>query len=619
MNSSEANAPTAPVTDSRLAALCSEQVQLAFVNYLDRFRTISEGARQRFLIRDWAGSYADASERLYLYNGHLDGLVETVRCLMGERAKERHIWMAMKAVFSSFIAQIPEWEIAESFFNSLTRRIFATEGVDQSIEFVDSDFDAPPAAEQAPPLHLHRAASLPALLRAVLSSPTTGGFEPDRWEDLMPQSEQAAERLLPHLALADQDGEGDGFEFEQLPTVFYRGRGAHLVGLLRRLDSSVPGSGLPVALCLRHASPRGITLDAVLVEELDLSILFSYTRAYFRAVVDCPYHTVRQLRGLMPRKPLVDLYNALGYHRHGKTELYRDFLAHLKATERSFVAADGTRGMVMLVFTLPSYDVVFKLIKDRFDPPKNTSPSDVKRSYRLVFEHDRAGRLVEAHEFEHLRIPRGRFDDRLLQTLLVDTAQTVRVDGDDVVIDHAYVERRVRPLNLYLAETEGDEQLAAALDYGQAIKDLAASNIFAGDIFTKNFGVTRTGRVVFYDYDELCYLTDCNFRDMPQPTTVEQEMAAEPWFSVRDNDIFPEEFERFLGLPASTKQPFREKHGDLFQASFWRALQAKFQAGEIPEVSPYSSARRLPTLQDPTSYEKDRPPGEAVPQPNGSS
>ncbi len=575
----------APVTDSRLAALCSEQVQLAFLDYQSQFRAISERARRRFLDRDWAGSYDDASQRLHLYNRRLDELVLAIKALMGERARERHIWMASKAVFSSFIAQIPEWEIAESFFNSLTRRVFATEGVDQSIEFVDSDFDAPPTSEGGPVLYVQRASNLVDLLRTVLTTPSAGGFEIERWDGLAAQTEMAAERLLPLLARGSVE-----LEFEQIPSVFYRGRGAHLVGRLRRSGES---GGLPVALCLRHPSPRGIVLDAVLSDELDLSILFSYTRAYFRAVVDCPYHLARQLKSLMPRKPLVDLYNAVGYHRHGKTELYRDFLAHLRDSDRCFVPADGTRGMVMLVFTLPGYDAVFKLIKDRFDPPKNTSPSDVKRSYRLVFEHDRAGRLVEAHEFEHLRIPRARFDEALLRTLLADTAQTVRVEGDDVIIEHAYVERLVRPLNLYLAETTGEAQLAAALDYGQAIKDLAASNIFAGDIFTKNFGVTRTGRVVFYDYDELCYLTDCNFRDMPQPTTVEQEMAAEPWYSVRDNDIFPEEFERFLGLPMVTRQPFREKHGDLFQADFWRALQAKFQAGEIPEVSPYATSRRL--------------------------
>jgi isocitrate dehydrogenase kinase/phosphatase len=249
--------------------------------------------------------------------------------------------------------------------------------------------------------------------------------------------------------------------------------------------------------------------------------------------------------------------------------------------------------MVMLVFTLPSYDVVFKVIKDRFDFPKDTSRRDVMRRYRLVFEHDRAGRLVEAHEFEHLRIARERFEPALLDRLCGDAANTIRLDGDDVVIAHAYVERRIRPLNLFLIEANAAARVRAARDYGQAVKDLAASNIFPGDLLTQNFGVTRQGRVVFYDYDELCFLTDCNFRDMPEATTPDEEMSAEPWFSVRENDVFPEEFPNFLGLPEPARAALFESHADLFRADFWRGVQQKLRAGEILEIFPYGPERRL--------------------------
>ncbi len=577
--------PTAPspITDSRLAALCSEQVQLAFIDYQKRFREISQRARQRFLERDWAGSYADAAQRLHIYNFELTHLTARIQELMGARFQERKVWMATKAVYSSFIAQNSEWEIAESFFNSVTRRVFDTEGVDQAIEFVDTDFDAPPTASTGDQLRYHHGPSLPELLRAALTDCDAGGFEASHWENLELQVAQASQRI--EAALVDHDG-GE-FTLEMISTVFFRGRGAYFVGRVRR------GVDLPLALCLQE-NERGLRLDAVLVDELELSILFSYTRAYFRVAVECPYVLVRQLRALMPRKPLGDLYNAIGYHRHGKTELYRDFVAHLRGSSDRFVSAEGARGMVMIVFTLPSYDLVFKLIKDRFDYPKEASRSDVKQRYRLVFEHDRAGRLVEAHEFEHLRIPRDRFDDVLLEALLRVTAETVRLEGEDVLIAHAYIERRVRPLNLFLNEAEESRVVAAALDYGQAIKDLAASNIFAGDIFTKNFGVTRTGRVVFYDYDELCFLTDCNFRNMPVAMTDEQEVAAEPWFSVRENDIFPEEFPKFFGIPKVAKAAFDAKHGDLFHPDSWREIQKKLQSGEVLEALPYDSSRRLP-------------------------
>jgi isocitrate dehydrogenase kinase/phosphatase len=348
-----------------------------------------------------------------------------------------------------------------------------------------------------------------------------------------------------------------------------------------------------LALCLRHPDERGLTLDAVLMDEGDLAILFSYTRAYFQVAVPAPYELVQWLRELMPLKRTADLYNAIGFNRHAKTDFYRDFVRHLQHSDDRFVDAEGERGMVMLVFTLPSYDVVFKLVRDTFDAPKDINRADVLRRYRMVFEHDRAGRLVEAHEFEHLRIARDRFERSLLDELARRASQTVKIDGSDVTIAHAYVERRVRPLNLFFAECDQEAAIGAACDWGQSIKDLARSNIFAGDLLTKNFGRTRRGRVVFYDYDELTWLTDCNFRVMPQARTYDEEISAEPWFSVRPNDIFPEEFPNFLFFPPGAREALFARHGDLFWPDFWRGVQEELRAGHLPEILPYAEERRL--------------------------
>ena len=572
------------LTDSRLAALSAEEARQALGEYETRFDEITRRARERFLARDWQGSYQDAAERLRLYSQVLDGLTSRVKELMGSRLTERAVWRATKAVYSSRIAQSVRWEVAESFFNSLTRRVFATEGVDQTIEFVDTDFDAPPSADGTEFLRVYSGAPLAYLLRAALSDGEGAGFAQDRWNDLNEASNAAAERILAAIPARAFD------RLEILRQVFYRGRGAYLVGRI-----VVGGQATPLALCLRHPAKSGLTLDAVLIGEGDLAILFSYTRAYFRVDAPATYGLVQWLRELMPGKRIADLYNAIGYNRHAKTEFYRDFVRHLQTSRDRFVAAEGTRGMVMLVFTLPSYDVVFKLIRDQFDAPKESDRRDVMSRYRMVFEHDRAGRLVEAHEFEHLRIAADRFDPSLLEDLLRDAGKTVRTDGDDVVIAHAYVERRVRPLNLLFRECDAETAIAAACDYAQAIKDLAASNIFAGDLLTKNFGLTRRGRVVFYDYDELCPLTDCNFRTLPQSQTYEEEMASEPWFSVRPNDIFPEEFLRFLAFPETALAALMERHGDLFRPEFWEGVQAELRAGHLPEILPYGPERRLET------------------------
>jgi isocitrate dehydrogenase kinase/phosphatase len=568
------------LTDSRLAARCAETAQQAFFDYQTRFNAITRRARERFLARDWSGSFEDAAERLHFYNDVLDSLASRIRKLMGVRLPERSIWTGIKAVYSSLIACSPAWEIAETFFNSLTRRVFATDGVDQAIEFVDTDFDAPPSSAPITVAKTYRGQSLPELLCSAL----TDAFNETCWDDLGKTAKLAAARI--EAARAAKNSQP---ELEIVSSVFYRGRGAYLVGRVL-CEGQLP---LPIALCLRHENERGIILDALLHGDVDLAILFSFTRSYFRVVIECPYRLVRYLQQLMPRKRLIDLYNAIGFHRHGKTEFYRDFIAHLRKSSDRFVAAEGARGMVMSVFTLPSYDVVFKLIRDQFDLPKDSTREDVRRRYRLVFEHDRAGRLVEAHEFEHLRIPGDRFDPRVLAELLRDAASIVKMDGGDVVIAHAYVERRLRPLNLFLRENEAEAIAAAGRDYGQSVKDLAASNIFPGDLLTKNFGVTRHGRVVFYDYDELCFLTDCDFRKLPEARTPEDEIAAEPWFSVREHDIFPEEFLQFLSFPGPALAALLRHHGEIFGADFWRAIQRQIRAGEVPEVFPYRKERRL--------------------------
>ncbi len=578
--------PASPtLTDSRLATLCAEAARDAFLDFEARFRQITLRARDCFLARDWRGSDHDAAERLRLYSRVLDDLTGDVRELMSARLREHSVWAAIKAVYSSLIAKSIRWEIGESFFNSLTRRVFVTEGVDQAIEFVDTDFDAPPATAAADVYRCYSGNRWPEVVARVLTDESIGGFGEKCWNNLPALVKLAAERLSAEFSGAA------GLKIEIVSAIFYRGHGAYIVG--RAKHGEADGAPTPIVFCLRHPDERGITLDAVLIGESDLAILFSYTRAYFRIDAPCPFDLVRWLRQLMPRKRLADLYNAIGYNRHAKTEFYRDFVRHLQNSRDCFIDAEGTRGMVMLVFTLPSYDVVFKLIRDRFDLPKECERADVMRSYRIVFEHDRAGRLVEAHEFEHLRIARDRFERALLDELLRDASAIVRIEGGDVVIAQAYVERRVRPLNLFFHECDPDRAVNAACDYGHAIKDLAASNIFPGDLLTKNFGLTRHDRVVFYDYDELCFLTDCNFREMPQARSYEEEISVEPWFSVRENDIFPEEFPNFLAFPEAARAALMEQHADLFRADFWRLVQQKLRAGELPEIFPYAQERRL--------------------------
>jgi isocitrate dehydrogenase kinase/phosphatase len=340
----------------------------------------------------------------------------------------------------------------------------------------------------------------------------------------------------------------------------------------------------------------GVYVDTALLDVDDISILFSFTRSYFMVDIPVPSRYVRFLKSLMPHKEVFELYTAMGFVKHGKTEFYRSAVAHTRASTDQYVIAPGIKGMVMLVFTLPSFDYVYKVIKDRFTPPKDMTRAQVKDKYRFVKNSERAGRMADTQEFTNLAFARDRFSDELMAELYKEAPSLVEERGRALILKHVYVERRMTPLNLYLQHAS-DAQLFSVMDeYGNAIKQLAAANIFPGDMLLKNFGVTRHGRVVFYDYDELCPLTDCNFRKLPEARTEEEEMASQPWYDVAPNDVFPEEFRLFFSGNQRAKRVFDQLHGEIYQPAFWRGLQQQLRAGIVHDVFPYRRNKRFPRV-----------------------
>jgi isocitrate dehydrogenase kinase/phosphatase len=370
-------------------------------------------------------------------------------------------------------------------------------------------------------------------------------------------------------------------------SVFFRGQGAYLVGRIICDDQT-----MPMTLAIKNETV-GLAVDAALLTTDEVSIVFSFTRSYFHVEVHRPRELVAFLKSIMPHKPISELYISIGYNKHGKTEFYRDLVRHIEQSTDSFEIARGDPGMVMSVFTLPSFDVVFKVIRDRFAYPKTASRKDVMDRYQLVFKHDRAGRLADVQEFEHLAFARERLSEQLLTELMSEAAETISCKDKIVELKHLYVERHMVPLNLFIREAELSAARAAVIDYGRAVKDLAATNIFPGDMLLKNFGVTRHGRVVFYDYDELCLVTDCHFRELPKPRDEDDELGAEPWFYVGPNDIFPEEFLTFMGLGGELRRAFLEAHSDLLTPQYWWIMQDRHRAGELIDILPYPCSRRL--------------------------
>jgi isocitrate dehydrogenase kinase/phosphatase len=563
------------------AAAGAERLLTAYEDHARAFAEITRRAPMRFAACDWHGTRADAFERLELYRRMLDPAVADLTALLGEHVSEKTEWTAMKIAFADLVAGRTDIELAETFFNSASRRIFHTVGVDPRAEFVST---APgaflPGAAAELLLTFGGGAGTQSALREALCAFRFSA----EWEDLARDVALAASRLDAMLAEAWGTSRFDSLGV--LRPVFFRSKGAYLVGCVRRGESTRP-------LVLALLNPDGqVVVDAVLGDEDEVSVVFSFTRSYFHVECSRPAALVAFLKALMPKKPVAELYMALGFHKHGKTELYRDLLRHLAASEDRFVEAPGTAGTVMIVFTLPSYDVAFKVIRDSFAPPKTTGRKDVLDRYQLVFHHTRAGRLEDVQEFEHLSFPVARFDPPLLDRLLADGADTVEVRGEEVVLHHLFTERRLMPLDLFLRRASPEAARAAILDFGEAIRDLARTNIFPGDLLPRNFGLTRHRRVVFYDYDEICLLTDVNFRELP-PGAEEWGGSPEPPFWVGPSDVFPEEFMTFMGLRGEAHEAFLEGHSDLLGVRFWLETQRRARAGEIIDIFPYPRERRL--------------------------
>ncbi|MFL6660372.1 MAG: bifunctional isocitrate dehydrogenase kinase/phosphatase, partial [Massilia sp.] len=346
-----------------------------------------------------------------------------------------------------------------------------------------------------------------------------------------------------------------------------------------------------------HNRRGQLVLDTVLTDPEQITILFSFTRAYFLVDMEVPSAYVQFLRTLLPRKPRSEIYTILGLQKQGKTLFYRDYLQHLKHTSDRFEIAPGIRGLVMLVFALPSFPYVFKVIKDFFPPPKETTRAQIKEKYLLVKNHDRVGRMADTLEYSNVAFPLERFSEELIAELMHHAPSLVEFEQDRIILRHLYIERRMVPLNMFLsnAEQAGKDDLIehGVVEYGNAIKELVAANIFPGDMLYKNFGVTRHGRVVFYDYDEIEYITDCHFRSIPEPRNEEDEMAAEPWYPIGKHDVFPEQLGRFLLGNAKIRRYFMQHHADLLSKDFWQARKQRIMDGHIEDVFPYPQQIRF--------------------------
>ncbi len=566
----------------------SFDVARAMLDGFDRhyriFREISREARHRFEAADWPAVHLAHADRIAFYDQRV---TETAAALQRDFDAERlpeDLWTRIKLDYVGLLTDHKQPELAETFFNSVTCRLlhrayyhndylFVRPAV--STEYLDADT---PAYRSYYPLK----DGLARVMRRILVDCGLGLPFADLRRDLLDVL-RAMRAALPRPLTLDAN-----HQIQVLASLFFRNKRTYLIGKLVNGEYE-----LPFAIPIVHADGGGLALDALLLGAKEIAPLFAFSRAYLMADMEVPSAYVDFLGSLMPRKPKAELYTALGLQKHGKTLFYRDFLHHLKYSTDDFVLAPGIRGLVMIVFTLPSYPYVFKVIRDRISPTKDVSREIVKEKYMLVKRHDRIGRMADTLEYADVAFPRARFTQALIDELKHEAPSLVEEDGDTIVVKHLYIERRMQPLNIFLDSADDASAAQAVVDYGNAIKELVSVNIFPGDMLFKNFGVTRGGRVVFYDYDEIVYMTECQFRRIPVARTPEDEMSAEAWYPVAQNDIFPEEFAPFLLSADRVRRAFLAHHADLLEPDYWNAMKGRIEAGIIEDVFPYSPAARF--------------------------
>ena len=556
------------------AAAIAEHFRL----YNEEFGRITRQAALNFLAEDWQAAQQDAVARIELYEQRVSRCVLATGNQLQGRRTDVALWIEIKRAYEVIVARRPDSDFYRTFFNSVTRDLFGTVGVNKEVEFCATRVGR---ASGSVPIRVYRVGgSLPGAVREIIGDLPFGAAI----EDPEAAVHFISAEIGRYFAAGRQTATPDSIEL--IEPQFYRGMHAFCVGRLI-------GDGLITPLVIAFTnSAKGVQVDSVKLSRAEVGSLFGYSRSYFHVDLPVVSAAITLLRSFMPRKSVDELYTVLGRAKQGKSERYFALQRHLDASIDSFVHAPGDRGLVMIVFTLPSHDLVFKVIRDRFGAPKTTTRAEVIERYQFVFRHDRAGRLVDAQEFKRLRLPRARFMPALAEELLREASESCRIEGEDLIVEHCYVERRLRPLSLFLREADPAAAESAIIDYGQALRDLAASNVFPGDLLLKNFGVTSHGRVIFYDYDEICLVSDCVFRDLPRPSCDEEEFSAEPWFHYGPRDVFPEQWLPFLSIPAALKEVFVRHHGDLLTASWWRALAARQPEGAAACTSPVSLAAR---------------------------
>jgi isocitrate dehydrogenase kinase/phosphatase len=590
---------------SQIAFDVAETLLEGFDRHYRVFREAAIEAKPLFEAGDWHALQRLARERITSYDDRVEECVARLEDEYDAEHIDDEIWQQIKLHYIGLLTSHGQPECAETFFNSVCCKILHRSYFNNDFIFVRPAISTEYIENDAPAAKPTYRAYYPAKdgLAATLERIVTNFQLEPPFEDLQRDVQCVMRAITEALG---EFNPAPNFQIHVLSSLFFRNKAAYIVGRIINGDLL-----LPFAMPVRHAQPGLLALDTVLLQREQLLIIFSFSHSYFLVDMEVPSACVQFLRSIMPGKPKAEIYTSVGLQKQGKNLFYRDLLHHLSHSSDLFISAPGIKGLVMLVFTLPSFPYVFKLIKDNFPPPKETTRQKIQDKYQLVKRHDRLGRMADTLEYSSVALPLSRLDHALLRELEREVPSMIEYEGDSLVIRHLYIERRMTPLNLFLHEGTVNDIEHGIKEYGNAIKELIQANIFPGDMLYKNFGVTRHGRVVFYDYDEIEYLTDCNVRHVPAPRNEEEEMSSEPWYTVGPHDIFPETYGTFLLGDPRVRDAFMRHHADFFDPALWQKHKDQLLKGEIADFFPYDRSARF-CVRYPERFMTDAPVRQAA-------
>lgn len=568
---------------NNLPAKTAKRILEGFERHYRVFRQASVQAKSRFEQCQWPELSKVYQKRMYFYDKQVKRFCADLIKEIDTELFDEEVWRETKQAYIYLSSQHHQPELAETFYNSVFCLLFDKRFYNNNFIFVHPGISTTFIDMDDPIIRSYYINNQQ--LEETLAEVCNNCDFSAPFQDVERDTRRIKQQLSEQLDLA----EDEAFEIQLINTTFFRRKAAYLIGKVVRKNDQVH----PLLIALLNDEESGIYVDALLTDVSSIAVVFSFSRSYFFIDTEYPAAVVDFVQEILPGKTKPELYSAIGLQKHGKTLLYRSFLHYSHSTGEKLISAPGIKGMVMTVFTFPMFPYVFKVINDHFAPPKMVTKAEVEERYSFVKKHRKVGRLADTWEFSNVAFPVRDLDQALLTELQEKAASSISIEGDLLIVKHLYMENKMTPLDIYLKTASGEELEHIVKDYGCAIDDLINADIFPGDMLTKNFGVTRQNRVVFYDYDEITTMDQPVFRTIPEPRTPEEEMASEPWYYVGPDDVFPEEFKFFMFTQKDSKKIFSDFYSKLLDAEYWKSVQENIKNGDVIDYYPYPQERRM--------------------------